>query len=1168
MPDIRLQDYVTKIKELIRSVRLDEAIAHSQHILRHYPKHVETYSLLGEACLEKEMYREAIEFFQRTLGADPESLIARVGLGVIYDEQGAFPEAIWQLERAFELVPGNSEVRRELLRLYGQYDEIDKTRLKLTRGALGRLYSRNGLYERAIGEFHAVLRQDPELPDIRVALVEALWREGRQLEAVEMCMELLDALPNCLKANLILGDIWLRGGNEEAAEQRLSVARALDPENGVAQELMGSDSPLPPEEVLIPELDAIPDEFELALSDMPGAGAIVAEEALETISAEAPEEEVQEPWGTDEELPEWLRDVGVTAEEPALELAPDEAVLEPPPEEAVPAEDMPEWLQEVMGEEVVPPPEEAVTAEVEEFADEVVVDEEAPEPLQEAESPDMAGVALAGGAAVAAGLVAASMLDDEEQEPAGDEEPTEEMPEWLEELVGDAAPPLGEEPVPEVEGVAELPVAEVEVEVPSIEEEALPADEVPPEGEVPGWLDELGAAGAVGVAALSLAEGEEEAPPEGEVPDLAADLEGDLDTAELEGIDAPLAAEVEAEAAVLEEEVLVDDEEIPDWLRDLGVADVEEEAQPAEEMPDWLRDLDEAEVEEVAGPAIDEIETEDLSALPVAAVDLEPEEEAPPVDEAPPDDEAPGVLDKLGTAAAVGLAGAAALALTKDEEEAPPAGEAPPDDEVLAVEALAVDALAGDSPDEVPDWLRDLDAAEVEEVAEPMVAEVETEEAPSVAEEVPLIDEIPDWLRDLDAVEVEEVAGPPVAEAGLEEVGEGAVPASLLALVEAGLLDEADLDSAMAEMSAEELEAQRAEEVPEWLSELVEEEPAVLEAIEPEPEPLVEEAVLEAIEPEPEPLVEEAVLEAIEPEPEPLVEEAVLEVTEPEAEVLVEEAVLEAVEPDLEPLVEEAVLDIAEPAAEILVEDAVLEAVEPEPEPLAEEAVLEVAEPEAEILVEEAVLEAVEAELEPLVEESVLEVTEPEAEALVEEAVLEAIEPDLEPLVEEAVLEVAEPAAEVLVEEAVLEAIESEPELLAEEALVEEAVPEAVEAEAEPLVEEAVLEVAEEEVAAPSREDELLQQLKTRPRDYSSRLELARLYYHDQDWDAALGSYEKLISARRFLPDIVDDLESLAQQDVEPARVYHMLGDAYMQQDQLDEALEMYRLARQKLANR
>ena len=131
---------------------------------------------------------------------------------------------------------------------------------------------------------------------------------------------------------------------------------------------------------------------------------------------------------------------------------------------------------------------------------------------------------------------------------------------------------------------------------------------------------------------------------------------------------------------------------------------------------------------------------------------------------------------------------------------------------------------------------------------------------------------------------------------------------------------------------------------------------------------------------------------------------------------------------------------------------------------------------------------------------------------------------------------------------------------------VGEVAPEAIEPEPEPLLEEAVLEEEEEEeIAAPAREDELLQQLKARPRDYTSRLELARLYYDEQDWDSALVNYEKLISARRFLPDIVADLESLAEQHVEPARVYHMLGDAYMQQDQLDEALEMYRLARQSL---
>ena len=1020
MPDIRLQDYVVKIKELIRNVRLEEAIAHCQHILRHYPKHIETYSLLGEACLEKEMSREAIEFFQRTLGADPENLIARVGLGVIYDEQGAFPEAIWQLERAFELVPGNAEVRRELLRLYGQYDEIDKTRLKLTRGALGRLYSRNGLYERAISEFRAVLRQDPDLPDIRVALVEALWREGRQVEAVEICLELLDDLPNCLKANLILGDIWLRGGDEESARQRLGVARALDPEGRVAQELMGEDSPLPLEEVFIPELDAIPDDFGFGPSD------VLAAEAVEIVAIEEVAEEA-EPWGGDEDLPEWLRDVGVTAEEPALDLTEEEGP-ELATDELLPTEEMPEWLQEVMGEEGLAPAGELVIVE-DEFVDEdLVVEEEAAQEIEDLEPAELAdaasittGAGLAGAAVLAGGLAAASLWGDEEDEEAAEAETTgEDMPEWLQELVGEAAPSSDEEPDLEEEAaagpavaglaMAGLAVAEAEDEL-DLEEEALPTEGI-------------------------------------------SDWQQDLDAAQTEEIVVPASAEAE---------------EVPEF---------ETAVLPADEIPDWLRDLDAAEVEEIAEP-------------PVA----------------------------------------------EEVEE-----------EILVVEAEALE------DEEIPDWLLDLGVTEVEEAAdEQSVADLEVteisalsldegEEQVVVVEDVPLIDEIPDWLRDLDAVEVEEISAPPVADAGEKMVSASQVPASLQALVAAGLLDEADIESAMAEMSEDELAAQMAEDVPDWLKELVEEE-----------EPTAMESAAEAVEPagvQPveEVLVEESAVETVELEPEEMlvVEEAVVEAFEPELEaaVLIEEGLAEAVEPEPEEsqLIEEVVAEAAEPEAEVFIEEVVAEVVEPEPEAeealAVEEAMAEAVEPEpeAEVLIEEAVAEAVE--------------PEPEAEIAVEEAAAEAVEP--------------EPEAEVLVEEAVAEAVEPEPEA---EIAVEEAEAVETEPEAEIAVEEAVVE-AGEKVDAASRADELSKQLKTRPRDYNARLELARLHYTEQEWDRALANYEKLISARRFLPDVVDDLEALADQGVEPARVYHMLGDAYMQQDQLDEALEMYRLARQKLTKR
>ncbi|NIP97442.1 MAG: hypothetical protein GWO24_30015, partial [Akkermansiaceae bacterium] len=174
--------------------------------------------------------------------------------------------------------------------------------------------------------------------------------------------------------------------------------------------------------------------------------------------------------------------------------------------------------------------------------------------------------------------------------------------------------------------------------------------------------------------------------------------------------------------------------------------------------------------------------------------------------------------------------------------------EALPDEAVLAAgvtvgEELADDEPVGDTPDEIPDWLRDLDRVEAE--GDAALAVSEAEESAAVAEEVPLIDEIPDWLRDLDKVDVEEV--PATAMFGdedevEEEAQEGAVPASLLALVAAGLLDESDLESAMAEMSDEDLESQREEDVPGWLSELVEEdEQAVAEAVPAAAEPILQE---------------------------------------------------------------------------------------------------------------------------------------------------------------------------------------------------------------------------------------------------------------------------------------------------------------------------------------
>ncbi len=487
MAEIGLGEYCDEVKGLIKAQSIDEAIIICRHILERFPKYIMPYRLLGEAALEREEHDEAASLFTRVLGANPEDAIAHVGLAVVHDEKKELEEAIWHLERAFELAPGNTEIRQELKRLYGEREGVEPPRVKLTPAALARLYLREGLYDRAITELRPLLKEDPDRIDLKVALAEALWRESRRREAAESCQEILELLPNCLKANLILGVIWKESGQEEEGETLLVQAQALDPENGVAQELFGEASPLPPEKVLLPRLEEIP---------TPPPVPEVEEVAPPTEVAPLPELEEVVAEIAEEEMPEWLRRLQeVAAEEVEAEELPPEI------EEKLPTEEVPE---------AAPPPEEAPDwlRELEELPEEAPSPEEVPDWLERLAPPP----------------------GEEVEEAVAPPTPPEGVPDWLrelkevpEEVVEEAeweeAPPLAKE---EVELAEALPTQPIEEEVtieeaPPIAEEMV--EEVPTEiiEEAPptieGYLDRLAAEpgdheARLGLARAYLAQGE------------------------------------------------------------------------------------------------------------------------------------------------------------------------------------------------------------------------------------------------------------------------------------------------------------------------------------------------------------------------------------------------------------------------------------------------------------------------------------------------------------------------------------------------------------------------------------------------------------------------------------------------------------------------------------
>ena len=62
----------------------------------------------------------------------------------------------------------------------------------------------------------------------------------------------------------------------------------------------------------------------------------------------------------------------------------------------------------------------------------------------------------------------------------------------------------------------------------------------------------------------------------------------------------------------------------------------------------------------------------------------------------------------------------------------------------------------------------------------------------------------------------------------------------------------------------------------------------------------------------------------------------------------------------------------------------------------------------------------------------------------------------------------------------------------------------------------------------------------------------------ESDLENALGRYAKLVKKKKLLEDVIDDLKKASLDHPLNISIMKTLGDAYMQSDLLDEALEAY----------
>lgn len=253
MANVPLQSLLEQARDALETGTPEEAIGIAQHVLHHAPQTMEGHRLLGEAYLNTNQPQQAMAAFEHVLRADPESVAAYYGLGLAQQALDERAAAIHSFERALEIQPNLNELRTQLLRLYAETPG-SAAQFRLSRSGLGRLYMRGQMYEQAIDEFRAVLGNDPDRNDVRVALAEALWRDGQEEDAAEWCRQTLKQEADLHKPTVILGYLQLAAGQPEGQElwQR---AVLQDPELSMARTLFDVLPPLEIEASRIPPFD-------------------------------------------------------------------------------------------------------------------------------------------------------------------------------------------------------------------------------------------------------------------------------------------------------------------------------------------------------------------------------------------------------------------------------------------------------------------------------------------------------------------------------------------------------------------------------------------------------------------------------------------------------------------------------------------------------------------------------------------------------------------------------------------------------------------------------------------------------------------------------------------------------------------------------------------------
>lgn len=233
MAEVFLQDLSRQLHGLLAIQRDREAgFALGRHIVRHWPKHVETYVELARAALAIGLYADAADLYRRALSADPEAGELWAGLRQAAAALGLAEESGFAALYERDLLP----------------DPIDP---ELSPLAQATLWAKQDAWAAALVSYRQALAETPNDVVAALGLAGAMAKVGRFEGCEPLARAVVVQLPYCLRAHMLLIECSLQLGGQSAAGHERTAAD-LDPDGSYAWRRFGRPGPQPPPAATLP----------------------------------------------------------------------------------------------------------------------------------------------------------------------------------------------------------------------------------------------------------------------------------------------------------------------------------------------------------------------------------------------------------------------------------------------------------------------------------------------------------------------------------------------------------------------------------------------------------------------------------------------------------------------------------------------------------------------------------------------------------------------------------------------------------------------------------------------------------------------------------------------------------------------------------------------------